>query len=358
MIQTLAGAGYLVASAKKYTEVIVKEFNNGILIFLQQGARLIGLYPHGDEFNCLWTNPQFEDAVRMMRPVLGGNRLWLTPERKFFYENPRDFEGFHIPYEIDPGEYRYVEDSHSVIFNNDFSLMECDSNRLYDHSITERQFTPLEDPYESQLSYVGVSIVDTIIIPDDTIQVALSSKTRLVCPQTDSGRSVYIPCQKNGSYKPYGEALFHDDSATSSCYFQFKIDDESQTSRIALRPEDIVAENPVKFIYACPVSEKERQWFCVVKRSTDVASSQANCAEVPRQAPQGSKEVCSAHYCRTNEEHSPFCELSLHFRMAAFNGTCTFGRVSHQILAYIAPIDEMLELIKTILQVPHAPPLE
>ena len=96
------------AIAGKYSDVIVKESSTGRMLFTVYGGRLLGVWPKSDGHNPLWIYPDLESTMKTGEWMIGGERLWIAPERHFFYENPRDFEGFHVPAEIDPGEYIVV----------------------------------------------------------------------------------------------------------------------------------------------------------------------------------------------------------------------------------------------------------
>lgn len=89
----------------------------GRLLILREGARVIGLFPGGDDCgNALWTHPALarEDSARayMARPGWpnpGGDRTWLAPETEFFMEGtPVAVKSYLVPPTLDPGAYRNV----------------------------------------------------------------------------------------------------------------------------------------------------------------------------------------------------------------------------------------------------------
>jgi hypothetical protein len=139
----------LISIAEKYTDVITKETESGLLIFTERGARILGMFPKAEGDNALWVNADLETYLQEHQTLVGGDRLSISPEKSFFYENPRDFEGYHVPSEIDPGEYKCFDRTDKIIFENTFSLLRYDKNKLFDNSVEKRQFKLVSDPYST-----------------------------------------------------------------------------------------------------------------------------------------------------------------------------------------------------------------
>lgn len=86
---------------------------NGRLLLLEQGARVLGLFPPGDDRNFLWVNPallarggprKFFDRVGWPNP--GGDRTWLAPEHALFFgEEEPSPKTYRIPPALDPGDF-------------------------------------------------------------------------------------------------------------------------------------------------------------------------------------------------------------------------------------------------------------
>lgn len=349
MIPGHLAAQQLVSITKKYTEVFVREDHTAIMVFMVQGGRCIGLYPCGELCNVLWTNPQYEDAVRMMQPDVGGDRLWIAPERKFFYENPRDFEGYHIPFEIDPGDYQFIEDS-VVRFRNTFSLLEYDSNNVIDDNTAERSFIIIPDPYDSHLPFAGVSIEETLTINAPSIRMAALSKTMVFNPGPESPGCAIFPLRAGFSYLSYGtrESLAAVEKAPDHVRIRIA---GAPSNALAISPEACPSDTTIKSIIAAPLSPKSRNWFCLMKRSADTPTDQEGCVDSPRHDPKGEKAVSIIHdgsfLDEKTRKESYFCEASLFLNRGTSEDATTVSRGTHELLSYIGEYDDIRDLIAT-----------
>jgi len=86
--------------------------DGGTLLISPWGGRVLGLFVPGCEKNLLWVNPDLDDPLKAEKllasplwPNLGGDRIWLAPERDFFYPGFPDLQRYEPPTQIDPGQY-------------------------------------------------------------------------------------------------------------------------------------------------------------------------------------------------------------------------------------------------------------
>ncbi|WP_372630982.1 DUF6786 family protein [Cohnella sp.] len=86
----------------------------GTVIALERGGRIIGLFPSSDEPNMLWTNPLLEDRAasrelfgRANHWNIGGERVWLSPEREYHVMALEPSVRYTVQQSIDPGAYRF-----------------------------------------------------------------------------------------------------------------------------------------------------------------------------------------------------------------------------------------------------------
>jgi len=102
LVELLTGAGL--------DPLVFKHHNGGAYVVLPYGARVIGMYPTPDAENVFWVDPQLQTAADLRQAltreaVLGGDRLWLAPERGLFFKGSKEADGVAMPTSLDPGRW-------------------------------------------------------------------------------------------------------------------------------------------------------------------------------------------------------------------------------------------------------------
>jgi len=147
------------SAIEPHTRVDTIEGESSGVVLTERGARLLGLFPRLDLPNVLWVHEEAPAKFAAGEWMVGGERMWLAPERSFYYDNPRDFEGFHVPSDIDPGNYRARGDCE---YESHFTLLDLSGNMVYDSAVARRSFAAIPDPYGTGLDYAGVEIEDSV----------------------------------------------------------------------------------------------------------------------------------------------------------------------------------------------------
>lgn len=109
----------------------LEDADGGRVVVLQEGGRVIGLFPGGSQENLLWTHPALASASSSRRLCrseswsnLGGDRTWLSPELEFFFPRYPDTSVYAPPRTLDPGDYRLQDREQGVIsLTNTASVM-------------------------------------------------------------------------------------------------------------------------------------------------------------------------------------------------------------------------------------------
>lgn len=341
--------------ASEVSDVISRQTPHGRYLFTRYGGRLLGLFPGDDDFNVLWVYANLKRSVQEGQWLSGGERLWIAPERAFYYENPRDFEGYHVPTGIDPGE--YIK-SGELTFTNTFSLLNYNKNDTYDDCLSQRSFTILDDPYQTGLSYAGVSIHEKITLSEPHIEMGGWSITQIyTCGQNRPG-TVLFAAEANAVPLAYLGTITKQRLAVSAGYVSLLIDGADMYT-VALRPEDSPKSNPCKLLYIspCPYSG---QWFCVMKRSQDIAASQNGCVDISVENPEGLRGAIQAYNTGPEyleDEYLPFGEISIQLDKGVTIDGQTISEGSHELLGYIGTKEEILELARTALGLKKPPTL-
>ncbi|NLG16127.1 MAG: hypothetical protein GX556_02215 [Fibrobacter sp.] len=327
------------------TSITVRQTGTGTLLFSEFGARLIGLFPSVSDYNLLWTAHDLKSKIDCNSWLTGGERLWLAPQRDFFFENPRDFEGFRVSPEIDPGVYNHKG---GLYYESIFSLLDCMRNRVYSESKVTRSFQPVEDPYPYGLPFAGVRITEYLSISTPQLDICPWTITMVnSCGPQNPGTALF-PIKKNSSLLSYFDPVPPDRASVENGYARFLMDSK-MALKLALSPENIVWENPAKILYVSPFPDSSR-WFCTVKRSSDLPRNQENCVDVSSSDPTGLKGAIQA-YNNFSEGHDKmlYGEIELQLKKGQTVGGKTECRATHELLGYSGSKDEILSLAGNIL---------
>jgi hypothetical protein len=344
----------LKSSLGKRTKVFIKESGKGKLLFTSHGARLLGMFPNPKLPNVLWVHKNLDALLKKGNWMIGGDRLWLAPERNFYYENPRDFIGFHIPAGIDPGTYATKDGLH---FQNTFSLIDYTHNILADNMVMKRSFEIIKDPYKTNLAYAGVRCKESVRVPFTDIKLALWSITQTyTCGKSKPGTGLF-PIKNKGEILSYFDRIPSTFAQVKDGYIRFKLE-STRIYKLAIAPEDVVFGNPCKDIYVSPYP-KGNQWFAVVKRSNDLPKSQSECVDVARANPEGPKGAIQSYNngpgFGEEKDAPPFAEIELQLTKAKKNGKHLEASATHELLTYAGSKQQILELAGELLQIRELP---
>jgi len=344
----------LTAIAKKYSKVEMRTSRTGAVVFTEYGARVLGLFPDKKATNVLWNPQALDDNMKSGSWLIGGERLWISPERNYYYENPRDFEGHHVPPAMDPGEYAMSGD---LVFENmSFPLLNLMSNEVYEGCYEKREFSSIADPYATGLDYAGVKITDTITVNAADVEMCAWSLAMVyVCGTSKPGTALF-PIRKGGKPMSYFGTIPASRTAVAPGYARFKLDAD-EIYKLAIKPEDIDHANPCKAVYLSQYPDG-KQWFCVVKRSLDMAHTQAECVDPAKGNPEGPRGAIQSY----NAGPSPtpgmtFGEIEVQLQKGTHQLRRTSCTATHELLSYAGSKKDMLALAKRLLGISSSPAL-
>ncbi len=343
--------------AKKYSSVVVKESATGRVLFTEYGGRLLGMWPRGDGHNPLWVNPDLQRCMSGGQWMTGGERLWIAPERNFFYENPRDFEGFHVPAEIDPGEYKTTGE---LRFESVFSLLDYHTNEAIDGSVMRRAFSVIDDPYATSLAYVGVRIDDSITVPGDSAQFCGWSLAQIYTCGPEAPGTAFFPARTASRLVSYFNSIPPDRAEVVENHARFKID-SNDIYKLAIRPEDMLFDNSCKAVYVTAAPDGA-SWMCLIKRTNDMPRSQSECVDVARDNPDGPRGAIQAYnngpgFSLSEQGIPAFGEIELQLSKAVAKDQEMVSAAAHELLAYEGSKGAILELAQKALNLGALPKL-
>jgi hypothetical protein len=337
--------------ARAHTGITVERSGTGAFLATELGARILGLYPDTGLGNTLWAPEKLDEKMRHKSWFMGGERLWIAPERDFFYENPRDFDNHRVPASFDPGEYTATG---PLTYENHFSLLNVMRNDVYDSCTARRAFAPLDDPYSSGLAFCGIAVNDTITIDTPAVTMCGWSITQTwVRDETACGTGLF-PVRPGARLLGYFGPIPADRAEVLDGYARFRLD-AAEVYKLAIRPEDIVFENPAKAVYVSPYAEADK-WFCLIKRSNDIPKTQQECVDPSKADPHGPKGATHSYNNGPRfGDNMPFGEIELQLAKGVTNNGSTTSAAAHELLSYAGKKGEIMELAAAAMGLKLAP---
>jgi len=122
------------------------------VILAQYGGRLLGPFYGYKGESLLWMNTAWKQKTAFRRFIanrdwnLGGERLWINPELRFFVKSPDRFsETYTVQPALDPGHYQLTQNGRSLHLQQDIHLTDLAANMPKEISI-KRRYRAAENP--------------------------------------------------------------------------------------------------------------------------------------------------------------------------------------------------------------------
>ena len=122
------------------------------VIITQYGGRLLGPFCGNEGESLLWMNSSWRHKTAFQRFIvnqdwnLGGERLWINPELRFFVESPDKFsETYTVQPALDPGNYRTSQAECGIMLEQNISLLDLNINANHE-IIAKRSYHPADNP--------------------------------------------------------------------------------------------------------------------------------------------------------------------------------------------------------------------
>lgn len=150
--------------AQKMAYEVLALGNDWKAIITQYSGRLLGPFKGENGESVLWVNAAlndeaaFRDFVRERRLHLGGERLWVNPELKFYCQAPELFDAtYTVQPEIDPGDYALERQGDNVFLRQETTLKDLNEDGEKRFSISRRYFAA-PDPLASVRSLRDIQV--------------------------------------------------------------------------------------------------------------------------------------------------------------------------------------------------------
>ncbi|MBD3321108.1 MAG: hypothetical protein GF350_08455 [Chitinivibrionales bacterium] len=338
--------------ASGHSSISTVATDSGTILITEYGARILGLFPRNDLPNCLW-NPEKIDSLMNERSwMVGGERLWIAPERDFYYENPRDFEGHKVPAGMDPGDFKKTG---NLTFKAQYPLFDFIRNETYEECFSQRSFKLKTDPFNSGLAFVGVEVCDTISVNKPDIDICCWSMSMVYTCGPEMPGTAFFPVADNAAILGYFGQVPEDRAQIVGTHARFRIDADG-IYKIAFKPEDTVSDNKSKIVYISPYPDSD-SWFCLVKRSGDIPRVQEECVDPPKADAEGPRGAIQAYNNGPDfgDELLPFGEIELQLAKGITKDSNTVSTGTHELLCYSGSKSSIVSLAKEILRLSSDP---
>ena len=312
----------------KYSATAILEKGSTRALVFERGARLLALSVGG--VNPLWVNPALEKVLETGGWNTGGLRLWISPERSFYYEKPETFEGWFCPVGVDPGNFKLVhaEPSRAVLEGVVEALDRATGWRL--RARVRREFQLVA---EDRLLVRDVAVAE---YPGDFNLWALA--------QVEPGAhgTAIVPTKRGTQPVHYFGPIPQDRLAVKDDHVAFKIDG-ARVCKLGVRPEDLTVEGSAAIAY---VAELGGKWVLLLMRTYDAPRGQGECLDPAKADPAGSKGCVQSYNSGPEAGPERFGEIELHFKPAVEVGGCKVAYAEYELVFVSGSREEVLERLK------------
>jgi len=288
---------------------------NGSIVVTAHGARVLGAFTSDGAENAFFVNDELADPVKAAaflakEHVLGGDRLWIAPERGIFFTGNTEKDGVTTPAPVDPGQYRIAKLAGDTIkFVNEFVTPFHQVKESAVRGNVERTIRIIENPFayapdvvpSGRVQFVGYEInsrFELLAAPKDDLALGLWFLIQLVVPQ---GGYVYVPTLGRTKITDYYEPTGADYLRVEENHVRFKLDSTNR-HKIGVRKTEVTG----KIAYLS--NEHQGKATLVVRNFLNNPS--ANYADVPLHTPAGTQDSVQSYNHFTGP--SGFGEIEFH----------------------------------------------
>lgn len=301
-IQHRAG---LLKALEGFTKMVELKSEVGSAIVTEYGARILGVFIGGSQ-NPFWVSSNLREAINKGIWNIGGNRLWISPERNFFYRRPGSFEEWFCQPSLDPGNWRIESSSDSSVTLEENLGLEDIANQTSINLSLSRRISLLGIETRRGLGCMVLRVREAMLAKGDFKDgINLWSLT-----QIRPGGTVLIPTRPKAKPINYFDEIPRDRLKVSSDHVSFRIDGVA-AYKLGIRPEDM--SNPGSSCIVYYMQHGKDKAFLLSMSTTMAPLSQEECLDVAKSDPNGPKGCVQSY---NSGPDLRFGEMELHFRPA------------------------------------------
>jgi len=319
------------------TNITILEEDDGNIIVSEYGARIIGVF-YSDSPNLLWVNPDLENVLKTRGWNIGGARVWISPERNFFYMKPASFEEWFCPEGLDPGNYRFIaEDQRMVSLECYFKTYDF-VNKGWLTGVIRRDI----GVDKGKRGILKINVRESLLTDNFTGTLVNLWALIQVPPGAGKPGTVLIPVKKGTQPVHYFGKIPEDRLRVSENHVSFRIDGLKVT-KLGIRPEDLPREGEASIIYVR--EDGEGLWNIICMKSKHLPRSQKECLDVAKADPRGPKGAVQSYNSGPEGSQLKFGEIELHFLPATRIKEGMISTVVYTIEAFRGSFNEVFEML-------------
>ena len=337
---------------KRYGATVDLYSANGSILISEYGGRIIGVSVNGSP-NLLWVNPNLEKVLEDGGFNVGGLRVWVSPERNFFYKNPEVFGEWFCPSELDPGNFRIVDfTKSSATLESKFKLRDILNNELL--NITIVRDIVVEDADDCGLAiHVRESLIASGFRKSRISLWALAQ----VYPGRGGIGTVAVPVRRKAEPIHYFGPIPKNRLKVTDNHIAFLIDG-GHVCKLGVKPEDFRFRGWASIGYFAEAPWSDGKAFIITMETCCAPRFQAECLDVAKADPEGAKAAVQSYNSGPNAEWLKFGEIELQFPASTLTNGIQFSTASYTVKAYVGGLEETLEKFREVLKISNIYPLQ
>jgi hypothetical protein len=309
------------STAHLQTQILRGHAGAGDVVITPHGARVLGLFTETEGDNLFFVNPELATASTAKQflageHVLGGDRVWIAPERGLFFHGDKLADGVSTQPPIDPGSWVIGRQSSSAIrLSHEFKATYFRIPNSIVRGTVERSIRTIPSPFIhapnslaalSRVKYVGYEIASSFRLlesPSDDLHFGLWFLIQLVVP---NGGYLYVPTSAKAVvtgdyYEPTGpDYLKVTDSPHA--HVRFKLDSIDR-HKIGIRATEVLGR-------AAFLSNDSPSGKATLIVRNFLNNPSAHYSDVPLHTPAGTQDSIQSY--NHNSGPSGFGELEYH----------------------------------------------
>ncbi len=334
----------LVEVLKEHTKIYEYNSNKWNVIITEYGGRIIGIFPR-NQYNLLWVNPDLRKTLAEENWNLGGARIWISPEKNFYYKKPTFFEEWVCQRDLDPGNYTIKEkDTNYVKLENRFSIYDFLNNTTLNGNILREIF------FEKADDILEIHIYENLITENFSGSLIDLWALVQVNPGINGVGTVVIPTKKDTKPIPYFGDIPSSYLKVDKDAVFFRIDC-LKVLKLGIRPEDLPIEGIGKIGYITRASDKEYIFLMLYSRCCP--RKQGECLDVPKNPETQLKGCIQSYNSGPEGDFQGFGEIEMHFMPSEKIGNRLVSRIDYDLIAYTGDKREVLEKAMELLDIEY-----
>ncbi|MGQ9478714.1 MAG: DUF6786 family protein [Thermoproteota archaeon] len=330
------------SEVSKYVEL---DCEVGSTIVTEYGARILGIFIK-DKENPLWVARNLKEAISRRDWNIGGNRLWVSPERNFFYKKPTSFEEWFCQQQLDPGNWTIMSSGKRSVTLEESLELEDLLNETKTSISLSRQVSSSGSNIRRNLDYVKLKIREAMIAKNNVKSgLNLWSLTQ-IRPGKEKGGTILVPTRPRAEPVHYFGKIPRDRLKVSRDHISFKIDGMA-VYKLGVRPENMPNPGSSSILYY--VGHSRDNVFLISMSTKMSPDNQEECLDVAKANPLGPKGCVQSYNSGSDMQ---FGEMELHFKPAAKVGGSLISCVEYDLEVYAGSRGEVMRVLRKIVPKP------